>query len=97
MTFLESVNSVLSRLRETAVTSVSATTYSTQIGQFINDAKRQVEDAWNWDALYTVKTVTTSSGVSNYTGTGWGLNQKQAVVNDTTNKGKIPIRSRYSC
>jgi len=94
MTYLESVNSVLSRLRETSVTSVSATTYSTQIGQFINDAKRQVEDAWNWDALYTVKTVTTSSGVSNYIVTGSGLSQKQVVVNDTTNDSQLINKPR---
>jgi hypothetical protein len=45
MTYLELVNDVLVRLRETTVSSVSETSYSSLIGKFVNDAKRQIEDA----------------------------------------------------
>lgn len=85
MTYLQLVNSVLARLRETAVSAVSDTAYSTLIGYFVNESKRQVEDAWNWDALRTEISVTTSSGTSTYTVTGSGLRHKNATINDTTN------------
>ena len=44
MTYLELINDVLIRLRETTVAANGETTYSTLIGKFVNDAKRQVED-----------------------------------------------------
>jgi len=48
MTYLELVNNVLRRLRETEVTTVQSTAYSKLIGDIVNDAKRLVEDAWDW-------------------------------------------------
>jgi hypothetical protein len=83
-TYLQTVNAVLARLREDSVASVTTNTYSTLIGKFVNDAKRQVEDSWNWDALYTVVTVNTVTGTSNYIVTGSGLRQKQVTVNNTS-------------
>lgn len=85
MTYLQLVNEVLSRLRESSVASVTTNAYSTLIGRYVNDAKRQVEDAWDWDCLYTTITVNTVGGTSNYTVTGSGLRPKKAVINDTTN------------
>ncbi len=89
MTYLEAVNEVLTRLRESSVLTVTQTAYSSLIGVFVNDAKRQVEDAFNWDALSTTLTFATVSGTSNYTVTGTGLRFKDADVNDTTNQAKI--------
>ena len=66
MNYLNAVNKVLKRLRERPVTSVSDTEYSELIGMFINDAKLEVEEAWNWSALRQSLTVTTTSGVFNY-------------------------------
>jgi len=83
-TYLELVNDVLARMRETSVSTVSATSYSALIGKFVNDAKRQVEDAWNWDALSADLTVTTVAGTSNYAVTGSGVRHKGAVINCTT-------------
>ena len=51
MTYLELVNDVLIRLREAEVETVSQTDYSKLIGKFVNDAKRQVEDAYSWNVL----------------------------------------------
>jgi len=85
-TYLAAVNEVLARLREPPVVSVSTTTYSAMIGHYINDAKRQVEDAWNWDVLGASLPVTTSPSVSNYVVTGSGRRQKDVSVNDTTNR-----------
>ena len=62
MTYLELVNDVLTRLRETSVSTVSETTYSALIGKFVNDAKRQIEDAYTWNCLAQTVTVTTASG-----------------------------------
>lgn len=86
MTFLQLINSVLGRLREDDVALINSTDYAVLIGKFINDTKRQVEDAWRWDALYNSLTVTTASGTSTYSVTGSGLRSPQSVViNDTTN------------
>ena len=49
-TYLETVNNVLRRLREPTVSSVNESSYSAMIGVFVNDAKRNVEDAYNWNA-----------------------------------------------
>ena len=78
MTYLELVNDVLVRLRESTVSTVGETTYSALIGKFINDAKRQVEDAYSWNALAQTITVTTTSGTSSYALTGVG--QKFRVI-----------------
>ena len=65
-TFLGAVNNVLKRLREPVVTSVTDTDYSQMIGVFINDAKREVEDANDWNALSDTLTAVTTAGVFNY-------------------------------
>ena len=78
MTYLELVNDVLVRLRESTVSTVGETTYSSLIGKFVNDAKRQIEDAYTWNCLSQTVTVTTTSGTSSYSLTGVG--QKFRVV-----------------
>jgi len=86
MTYLEAVNSVLRRLREREVSSVSETSYSRLIGDFVNDARQEVENAWNWSALRTTMTVNTTANVFNYTLTGSRNNFTVIdVINDTTN------------
>ena len=86
MTYLEIVNKVLRRLREDTVDTVSQNTYSALVGEFVNDAKRMVEDAWDWSALRTTLTVTTSSDIFNYVLTGSGNRiELLDVVNDTSN------------
>lgn len=70
MTYLEIVNAVLRRLREDTATTVLESDYSTLIGEFVNDAKRLVEDSWDWQSLRSPITVTTVSGTDTYTLTG---------------------------
>lgn len=60
-TYLELVNNVLNRLREPSVT-VLSDDYSLLIGKFVNDTKREVEDAWNWSVLRKTLTVAVASG-----------------------------------
>jgi hypothetical protein len=88
MTYLELVNDVLVRLRETAVSTVSETSYSTLIGKFVNDAKRQIEDAFAWNVLGTTITLSTTSSTYSYALTGAGQKfQVIDVINATSNIG----------
>jgi hypothetical protein len=86
MTYLELVNDVLVRLRETTVSTVSETSYSSLIGKFVNDAKRQIEDAYAWNVLGTTITLSTTSGTYSYALTGSGQKfQVLDVLNVTSN------------
>lgn len=89
MTYLQLVNSVLVRLREEQVASVANTAYSSMIGQFVNDAKRQVEDAFNWDALAKTIDITTVAGTRNYTVAGSGIRHKNISCNNITSKYEL--------
>ena len=62
--YLTLVNSVLRRLREDEVSAVANTAYSKMVGDFVNDAKIQVENAHDWSALRTTVVVSASSGTS---------------------------------
>ena len=86
MTYLNLVNNVLRRLREEEVSSVQDSTYAKMVGDFVNDAKRIVEDAWDWSALRTTLTITTTDDIFNYVLTG-SQNRIKAlnVINDTAN------------
>ena len=72
MNYLELVNDVLVRLRESEVTAVTDTPYSKLIGKFVNDAKRIVEDSFQWNVLTETLTVTTANDLFNYVLTGAG-------------------------
>ena len=72
MNYLELVNDVLIRLREDEVTAPTDTPYSKLIGVFVNDAKRIVEDSFQWNVLTETLTVTTSADLFNYILTGSG-------------------------
>jgi hypothetical protein len=91
MTYLELVNDVLIRLREATATTVSETTYSTLIGKFVNDAKRQVEDAFPWNILSKDITVTTVAGTYKYSLVGAG--QKFQVLDAINSTSNIPLEN----
>jgi hypothetical protein len=83
MTYLELVNAVMVRLREPTVSTVALSSYSSLIGKFVNDAKRQVEDAYDWNVLGQEKTVSTVADTYVYSLTGVG--QKFRVSSDPLN------------
>ena len=86
MNYISLVNSVLRRLRETEVSSVGDNAYSKLIGDFVNDAKRQVEDAYNWNSLSNTLTATTQPAIFSYALTGSGERFRVIdVLNDTKN------------
>lgn len=85
-TLLEMVNEVLIRLRENEVTSVNDNKYSKLIVKLINDSKRQVEDAWEWNALTETLTATTAANIFSYVLEGSGTRFRIIdVLNDTEN------------
>ena len=88
MTYLQLINNVLIRLRETQVSTNNETSYSTLIGLFVNDAKRQIEDAFSWNVLGQTVTLTTVAATYIYSMTGAGQKfQVQDAINTTSNIG----------
>lgn len=86
MTYLNLVNNALKRLREAEVTTVTQNTYSAMIGEFVNDAKEFVEDAWDWSGLRKTVVVTTTADDYTYTLTDSGIKDKLLdAINDTNN------------
>jgi hypothetical protein len=86
MNYVQLVNSVLRRLRETEVSSVADNAYSRLIGEFVNDAKRQVEDSYAWNALSDTLSAVTADGLFNYVLVGSGQRFRVIdVLNDTSN------------
>ena len=86
MTYLDIVNNILRRLRERTVSTVNETAYSSLIAILVNDAKEEVENAWQWSALRTTLSATTTADVFNYELNG-SRNRLTVldVVNDTGN------------
>jgi hypothetical protein len=85
-TYLQLTNSVLRRLREPEATSVNDNDYVKLIATYINDSKRQVEDAYNWNSLSETLTATTINDIFNYVLVGSGQRFRVLdVLNDTDN------------
>ncbi len=101
MTYLDIVNSVLRRLRESTVTTVAESDFSVLVSDFVLATKREVESAWDWTALRETIAVTTAQGTSAYTLTGAGRRfRTQDVYNVTdeqymhpmfANRGRVEI------
>lgn len=83
-TYLDIVNNVMKRLREPTVTSVNDNKYSSLIAVLVNDSKREIEDAYDWNALATTLSADTTSDVFNYVLVGSGTRFRVIdVYNDT--------------
>jgi len=86
MTYLNLINNVLRRLRESEVSTVEATTYSKMVGDFVNDAKQIVEQSTDWSALRSTITISTTASDNTYSLTDSGDDVKvMSVINDTQN------------
>ena len=84
MTYLQLVNAVLRKLRGEEVTTVDESDYSKLVGDFVNDAKRLVEDTWDWTGLRHTYTVTTSAGTALYALSDFGTRSKILYVHNET-------------
>jgi hypothetical protein len=91
MTYLELINDVLIRLRETTVSTSTETTYSTLVGKFVNDAKRQIEDSYAWNVLGQTLTFNTVAGTYIYSMTGAG--QKFQVIDGINVTSNVGLRN----
>jgi hypothetical protein len=88
-TYLELVNDVLVRLREPEVSTVQENTLSKLIGKLVNDAKRQVEDAYNWNSLASTISLVTAPNVFNYGLVGVGTRFKVIDVFNYTHNSQM--------
>jgi hypothetical protein len=96
MTYLQLVNAVLRRVREDEVLSVNQSSYSKLIGDYVNETKREVEDAWDWNALRTTLSATTTADLFNYVLVGSGQRFRVlSVLNDTSNWFMTPASSKW--
>jgi hypothetical protein len=93
MTYLNIVNQVMRRLREEEVATVNESDYSKMIGDFVNDAKRLVEDAWDWTGLRTTHTITTVVGTPTYSLTGFGVRSKITSIHNETDNNVVRLES----
>lgn len=89
MTYLELVNGVLRRLREPTVTAIASSDYATLIGDFVNEAKREVEDAFEWVALRDTVQAVTEKGQYRYILNNVGSRFKIRSVYDQTSKNYL--------
>jgi hypothetical protein len=92
MTYIEIVNSVLVRLREEPVEAVNENEYSALVGQLVNVAKRDVENAYNWEALRKTVQVITEPGTFHYTLLDTNTAVRTLDVYNYTNKNWLNIR-----
>ena len=94
MNYLESVNNVLVRLREDEVTAPTDTPYSKLISTFVNDAKRFVEDSFQWNVLTTTSIATTEDGLYNWVLEGSG--QRFRVMDVVNSEGDFFLQPATS-
>jgi hypothetical protein len=90
MTFLEIVNKILIRLRETEVNSINQTPYSKLIAELVNVTKREVEDAWGWSHLRTSVIVPTTTSIYSYELTG--INTRSRIIDVINNTSDSELR-----
>jgi len=84
--YLQLTNSVLRRLREPEATSVNDNDYVKLIATYINDSKRQVEDAYNWNSLSETLSAVTAPDIFNYVLVGSGQRFRLIdIINDSSN------------
>lgn len=93
MTYREIMNEVLRRLREDQLSSDwsgnlssanGPTDYHKMVGDFVNDAKYEVEHYWDWQVLRVTAGVSTVDGTMSYSLLGADRDFKVLDVIDTT-------------
>jgi len=94
MSYRTVVDKILRRLREDTLGSdwtgvlddaSEADDYQKLIGDFVNEAKVMIEDAWQWSVLRTIESVTTVASTATYTLSGLDSRSRILQVFDETN------------
>ena len=88
-TYLDLVNDILIRMREPEVSTVQENTLSKLVGKLVNDAKRQVEDSYSWNALTKTLTIDTLANTYGYVLNGSGSRFKVIDVQNITDRFMI--------
>lgn len=96
MTYLEIVNKVLRLMREDTIDSVATAddVVALLVTEFVNDAKRFVEDAHNWNQLREEWDIVTVPGTNTYSLTNSGKYAKiEYIWNDKYEVRKRPLKT----
>lgn len=99
-TYLQLINLVIINLRETQVSTSAQSAFSSLIGQFVNQAKEQVEDSWTWNALTTELSFLTVADQLDYivdgtgspavtSSTGRYCNERSSVIKDKDDNAMV--------
>ncbi len=95
MTYLQLVNKVLVKLRESQSVTLAESTYISLIADFVNEAKTDVENAWDWTMLRTALTINCVPGTSTYSmtnaRTSWRFLKKGNYGYNTTVKSPLTM------
>lgn len=94
MNYLDLTNNVLRRMRHATVESIGETDISQIVADIVNDAKRQVEDSWDWQCLRTYVNVPTVSGTQTYSLTGTQNRATILQAINTTNSNVVTQKSQ---
>ena len=96
MTYLDVVNKVLLRLRESRVDSFTSD-YAQMIALFVKEAVDEVELAWSWNSLNTTVSLTLVGGTDTYSLTGLGNSFIVDLVWNNSKNYEIlyPVPSNY--
>ena len=94
MTYLNLVNAVLRKLRETEVTVVQENDYSKLIGDFVNDALNSVEAACDWSSLRTVIDITVFDGQKTYPLTDFGIRGELMSLYNVSQKQELTQKTK---
>jgi hypothetical protein len=99
MTYLDIVNKVLRRLREAEVTTVqgvgNTNAYPRLIGDYVNEAKSQIETSYDWSALRDTLTLTTVADTFNYVLVGAENSFKTLDVFNDTSKFEMRYQTSH--
>lgn len=87
-TYLQTINAVMVKLREAEVSTITDE-YTKLIARFVNEAKEEVEDAWNWTTLRTSSTVSAVSTATVYSLTGTSKRTRIIGAYNTTSKAVL--------
>jgi hypothetical protein len=96
MTYIDLINTVLRRLREDSIDTAASwsgslissnilSDYQIMIGDIVNEAKREVEDAWNWSILRASPTIATVNGTQAYNIPGTNERSKILMAQEQSN------------
>lgn len=94
MTYLQLVNAVLRKLREDEVTTVNENDYSKLVGDFVNDAVKSVEAAWDWSSLRTDIDISTVNNTKTYPLTNFGIRGELMSLYNVSEKYEIRQRTK---